>query len=88
MDKKTGFVKRPTFAELAQLEQKVTYSKPIIRDATAYWNSFDSAWLKGPLDEVSNRAFLAQQRRAPRAGNFGVEARFCIENNEKCLKIP
>ena len=64
MDKKTGFVKRPTFAELAKLEQKVTYSKPIIRDATAYWNSFDSAWLKGPLDEVSNRAFLAQQRRA------------------------
>ena len=64
MDKKTGFVKRPTFAELAQLEQKVTYSKPIIRDATAYWNSFDSAWLKGPLDEVSNRAFLAQQRQA------------------------
>ena len=43
MDKKTGFVKRPTFAELAQLEQKVTYSKPIIRDATAYLNSFDSA---------------------------------------------
>ena len=64
MDKKTGFVKRPTFAELAKLEQKVTYSKPIVRDAVAYWNSFDSAWLKGPLDEVSNRAFLAQQRRA------------------------
>ena len=64
MDKTTGFVKRPTFAELAKLEQKVTYSKPIVRDAVAYWNSFDSAWLKGPLDEVSNRAFLAQQRRA------------------------
>ena len=64
MDKQTGFVKRPTFAELAKLEQKVTYSKPIVRDAVAYWNSFDSAWLKGPLDEVSNRAFLAQQRRA------------------------
>ena len=39
MDKKTGFVKRPTFAELAKLEQKVTYSKPIVRDAAAYWNS-------------------------------------------------
>ena len=64
MDKHTGFVKRPTFAELAKLEKKVTYAKPIVRDATAYWNSFDSAWLKGPLDEVTQRAFLAQQRRA------------------------
>ena len=43
IDKKTGFVKRPTFAELAQVQQKVTHGKPIVRDALTYWNSYDSA---------------------------------------------
>ena len=64
IDKKTGFVKRPTFAELAQVQQKVTHGKPIVRDALTYWNSYDSAWLKGPMDEVADRAVLLQNRQA------------------------
>ena len=58
MDKRTGFVKRPTFAELAALEKKVVHSRPIVRDATTYWNSYDAAWIKGPLDEVANQVFF------------------------------
>ena len=64
VDQRTGFVKQPTFADLARLEKKPLHAKPIIRDAEVYWNSFESTWLKGPIDEVTNRGFLAQQRRA------------------------
>ena len=64
VDLRTGFVKQPTFADLARLEKKPIHARPIIRDAEVYWNSFESTWLKGPIDEVTNRGFLAQQRRA------------------------
>ena len=57
VDRRTGFVKPPTFADLARLEKKPLHAKPIIRDA-------EVCWLKGPIDEVTNRGFLAQQRRA------------------------
>ena len=64
VDQRTGFVKQPTFADLARLEKKPLHARPIIRDAEVYWNSFESTWLKGPIDGVTNRGFLAQQRRA------------------------
>ena len=64
VDQRTGFVKQPTFADLARLEKKPIHARPIIRDAETYWNSFESTWMKGPIDEVTNRGFLAQQRRA------------------------
>jgi hypothetical protein len=64
IDQRTGFIKRPTFTDLAQLERKRYRTKPIIRDAATFWSSFESSWLKGPIDEVANRGFLTQQRRA------------------------
>ena len=64
IDQRTGFVKRPTFTDLAQLERERYRTKPIIRDAATFWSSFESSWLKGPIDEVANRGFLTQQRRA------------------------
>ena len=40
VDLRTGFVKQPTFADLARLEKKPLHAKPIIRDAETYWNFF------------------------------------------------
>ena len=42
VDLRTGFVKQPTFADLARLEKKPLHARPIIRDAEVYWNSFES----------------------------------------------
>ncbi len=64
MDKKTGFVKRPTFSELAKLEKEVVHAKPIVRDATTYWNSYQAHWLKGPIDKVADQASLIRTRQS------------------------
>ena len=49
-----GFRVKPTFEELA--DTNPLRAEPIRRDALTYFNSFEAAWLRGPIDEIRNKA--------------------------------
>ena len=60
-----GFRKVPTFQELAQVKPPPR-EQPIRRDATEYFNSFEAAWLRGPIDDIRDKANEIQTREAIR----------------------
>ena len=64
-----GFRKVPPFQELARV-------KP---DATEYFNSFEAAWLRGPIDDIRDKANEIQTREA---------IRLLAEKQAKNLNIP
>ena len=73
-----GFRKVPTFQELAQVKPPPR-EQPIRRDATEYFNSFEAAWLRGPIDEIRDKANEIQTREA---------IRLLAEKQAKNLNIP
>ncbi len=73
-----GFRKVPTFQELAQVKPPPR-EQPIRRDATEYFNSFEAAWLRGPVDEIRDKANEIQTREA---------IRLLAEKQAKNLNIP
>ena len=73
-----GFRKVPTFQELAQVKPPPR-EQPIRRDATEYFNSFEAAWLRGPIDDIRDKANEIQTREA---------IRLLAEKQAKNLNIP
>ena len=73
-----GFRKKPTFQELAK-DKPPPREQPIRRDATEYWNSFEGAWLRGPIDDIRDKANEIQTREA---------IRLLAEKQAKNLNIP
>ena len=60
-----GFRVKPTFEELAQTRPPPR-EQPIRRDAIEYWNSFEGAWPREPIDEIRNKAQEIQTSEAIR----------------------
>ena len=73
-----GFRKVPTFQELAKVEPPPR-AQPIRRDATEYFNSFEAAWLRGPIDDIRDKANEIQTREA---------IRLLAQKQAKNLNIP
>ena len=60
-----GFRRKATFEELAQTKPPPR-EQPIRRDAIEYWNSFEGAWLREPIDNIRDKAQEIQTREAIR----------------------
>ena len=73
-----GFRHKPTFEELAHTKPPPR-EQPLRRDAIEYWNSFEGAWLRGPVDNVRDKAQEIQTREA---------IRLLVEKQARQLNTP